>query len=206
MALAAVLALAGCGTDSPPNRAPSPASASATGAAPPTTAAPTASSTPVYKPATANGPAQNVPVPVLPPKAKEFSKAGLEAFATYWYSTLGYAFETGNADPMMKISDAGCETCTSMKNVVIPWHSEGRWIVGGQMFVLSSESSFVEQPDHSYQAITEVRQQQVKFFRADKSLAKNMGVTKAVADIVVAIHDGEQWRALTVEHLAGSSK
>lgn len=74
------------------------------------------------------------------------------------------------------------------------------------MFVLSAESSFVEQPDLSYQAIAEVRQQQVKYFRADKSLSKDMGVKPPVADIVVAKHNGNQWLALTVEHLDGSSK
>jgi hypothetical protein len=207
LVLAAGLALTGCThSGAPPNAATSPTAAPTTSAPVATSAAPTPAPSPVYKPATANGPAQNVPVPVLPAKAKEFSKAGLEAFARYWYSTLGYAFETGDAKPMMAISNPDCKPCTAMKNIVVPWHEEGRWIVGGQMFVLTSESSFVEQSDHSYQAIAEVRQQQVKYFRSDKSLSKDMGVKAPVADIVVATHNGEQWQALTVEHLDGSSK
>ncbi|NVM97032.1 hypothetical protein G6034_19410 [Arthrobacter sp. AETb3-4] len=144
-------------------------------------------------------------MPVLPAKAREFSKAGLEAFATYWYSTLGYAFETGDSKPMMAISDPACKTCAAMESSVIPWHSEGRWIVGGQMFVLSAKTTFTQMPDSTYQVITLVRQQQVKYFRSDKSLSEDMGAKPSVADIVVATYAGGQWRARTVEHLNGNT-
>ncbi|MCU6481123.1 DUF6318 family protein [Arthrobacter sp. A2-55] len=210
--VAASLLLTGCssaappvaGSGSPGQSAPSTATAAATAAPtnPPTTVPAPA---PAYKPATAAGPAQNVPVPVLPAKAKEFSKEGLEAFATYWYSTLGYAFETGDPGPMLAISDPGCKPCNAMKSAATGGHENGRWIVGGQMEVLTTEASFDPAPDGSYQTITMVRQSQVKYYRADKSLSKDLGAKSSVADIVVTDYVKGQWIAQTVEHLKGSS-
>ncbi|NVM97233.1 DUF6318 family protein [Arthrobacter sp. SDTb3-6] len=201
MALAAVLALAGCGTDSPPNRAPSPASASATGAAPPTTAAPTTPPIPVYKPATANGPAQNVPVPVLPAKAKEFSKAGLEAFATYWYSTLGYVYETGDSKPMMAITGNSCSTCERTNGPVGDWYRSGGWITGGRLKVHSATSSFEHAADGSYQAIVIIEQSPVSYYSADGTLDEALAPTIARPDIVVATYSNARWTAETAEHL-----
>jgi len=198
------LALTGCTpTDAPPTAATGPATATASTAAPvPTSDAP--SPTPVYKPATASGPAQNVPVPVLPAKAKEFSKAGLEAFATYWYSTLGYAFETGDSAPMMAISDPACQTCAAMKKAVQNEHAGGKWIVGGRMVVQSVTGNIAPAPDGSYQTITMVRQENVKYYNADTSLSEDMGVTTSIADIVVTHYVNGHWIAKTVEHLQGS--
>jgi hypothetical protein len=169
-----------------------------------TSAAPTPAPSPVYKPATANGPAQNVPVPVLPAKAKEFSKAGLEAFARYWYSTLGYAFETGDAKPMMAISNPDCKPCTAMKRAVQNNHAADKWIMGGQIVVQSVSGNIDPAPDGSYQTITMVRQEHVKYFNADKSLSEDMGVTTSVADIVITHYVNGHWIADTVEHLQGS--
>ncbi|MBP2414607.1 hypothetical protein JOF48_003406 [Arthrobacter stackebrandtii] len=123
--IAGVLALVGCST--PPTATPSSSTGAATSAPvestapPPTTAAPA-----VYKPATDQGPAENVPVPVLPDKAKEFSKEGLMAFTEYWYSTLGYAFETGDTKPMTDITGTGCPICSVMTKAAVAWHEEGR--------------------------------------------------------------------------------
>lgn len=209
VAAAVLLALTGCtGTDAEadPTRIP-PASIPATTVAPTTEAStPTAPPTaePTYQPATENGPAQNVPVPVLPEKAKEFSREGLIAFAEYWYSTLGYAFETGDPEPMMAISGPDCRNCGAMKEIVIAGHTDGRWIMGGRMILSTPSATFNQMPDGTYQAIVMARQEQVKYFRASKELSKDLGVTKAEGDILVGIYVDGHWTAKTVEHLAGS--
>ncbi|PYI67198.1 hypothetical protein CVV68_10645 [Arthrobacter livingstonensis] len=201
LALATALSLTGCTSKgAPPSAGTAPATATAT--VPATSSAPTTPPpAPVYKPATANGPAQNVPVPVLPPKAKEFSKTGLEEFARYWYSTLGYAYETGDTDPMMAITDAGCTTCANVKKTVVPWNEEGRWIVGGQMKVISSDSKFVKTPDDTYQAIVIIQQMQVSFHKNPGTAFKTLPATIARPDIVVARYSGGIWTADTAEHL-----
>src|SRR6185312_1169890 len=96
--ITSVLVLVGC--SAPPTAAPT-GSAGATTMVSEETAdvPPTTVAAAVYKPATADGPAENVPVPVLPGAATEFTREGLIAFTNYWYSTLGYAYETGLTAP-----------------------------------------------------------------------------------------------------------
>jgi hypothetical protein len=204
LVFAGLLALTGCttpgegndpGTASPPHTTVA-TTVPATTAPPPTTAA-------VYKPATDTGPAENVPIPVLPEKAKEFSKEGLIAFAEYWYSTLGYAFETGDPKAMLDISGPNCEACNNMAEMVSPWHSDGRWIVGGQMIVLSSNTSFAQAPDGSYEVTALIRQNHVKFYRADKSLSDDPGQGPSAADKFKASYDAEQWTAISILRVSG---
>ncbi|MGA7203702.1 MAG: DUF6318 family protein [Specibacter sp.] len=198
--LLAGLILAGCTpTDHPTSTAPTAVPSTTT--APATTQTPTPTAKPVYKPATATGPAQNVPIPVLPAKAKEFSKTGLEEFARYWYSTLGYAYETGDMTPMMAITDPGCTTCSGVGDMVKPWYGAGGWIVGGQMTVYSSTSTFHKTPDGTYQAILMIQQKQVTSYKADKSLDAALPATVARADIVVATYSDGHWVAHKAEHL-----
>lgn len=203
------LVLAGCSSSSPvdpttpTSSAPTTSIESSGPAVPPTTASPTPSPA-VYKPATDQGPAENVPVPALPEKAKEFSKEGLIAFAEYWYSTLGYAFETGDPEPMMAISGPNCLTCEAMKETTVAGHADGKWIAGGRMVMDPPTVTFVETPNGTYQAIALVRQEQVKYFKADKTLSKDLGITTATGDILIGSYTDGSWVAVTVEHLAGS--
>lgn len=202
----ALVILTGCtdGENSPvPSDGVSSSQASTAGTAT-ATAAPSDAPQPVYKPATDQGPAENVPIPVMPALAKEFSKEGLIAFTEYWYQTLGYAFETGNPEPMMAVSDPECKTCGAMQKAVIGGHAEGKWIKGGKMVIDLPRSAFVKMADGTYQALTMARQENVMYFKADGTLSKDLGVTIAQRDILVGkYHDGA-WIAITVEHTAGS--
>ena len=203
IALAAGLGLAGCSGGGPPTAVGTTPTVSTapSSAAPPTSQAPTPTPKPVYKPATANGPAQNVPVPVLPAKAKEFSKAGLEAFATYWYSTLGYVFETGDSKPMMAITVSDCSTCAKINGPVGNWYKSGGWISGGLMVVHSATSSFTKTSNGTYQAILMIQQSPVSYYKADKSLDTAYPPTDTRPDIVVASYSNGRWTAETAEHL-----
>ena len=189
--LAATLTLSGCAS---PGDGPSPGSTSATGtatethvvittAAPPTTAA-----VAVYKPASDTGPAENVPKPVLPEKAKEFSKEGLIAFAEYWYSTLGYAFETGDPEPMMTITRSRLSEHASHKKPLWPWYEEGGWIVGRTDDMSSLRHSISRAADGNYQVTLMVRQQHVKYYAAIKRCLKIVGVKPAEATFSLATY------------------
>ncbi|POH73359.1 hypothetical protein CVS27_10615 [Arthrobacter glacialis] len=154
-----------------------------------------------YQPATAEGPAQNVPVPMLPEKAKEFSKEGLIAFAEYWYETLGYVYETGDSAPMMAVTEAGCKTCAFINEPVGELYKTGGWVVGGKMTVHEATSTFQELPDGTYQAVLMIQQTKVSAYSVDKSLTTEHPQHKARANIVVARYLDDQWRAQTAEAL-----
>ncbi|WP_104110491.1 DUF6318 family protein [Arthrobacter sp. N199823] len=196
--IAGALALAGC--SSPPKTAATtpPVSAPPT-SEPATTPAPTPSTAAVYKPATDKGPAENVPVPALPEKAKEFSKEGFIAFAEYWYTTLSYVYETGDSDPMMAITDPDCKTCAFINDPIGQLYEGGGWIVGGQMTVIQSTSQFVEAIDGSFEATLMVQQAKVVAFKADGSRGSEHLQQAARANTVIASYVDEKWRARTAE-------
>lgn len=198
LSMTAALVLTGC--SSSPNTAATTSAFSAPATSEPVTApAPAPSTAAIYKPATAKGPAENVPVPVLPEKAKEFSKEGFIAFAEYWYTTLSYVYETGDSDPMMAITDPDCKTCAFINDPIGQLYEGGGWIVGGQMTVIQSTSQFVEAIDGSFEATLMVQQAKVVAFKADGSRGSEHLQQAARANTVIASYVDEKWRARTAE-------
>lgn len=186
--------------------APPPASPADESSSPSVSSTPTATPTPTatYKPADATGRAQNVPVPVLPEAAKAETKEGLEAFARYWYSTLSYAYETGDMEPLELVSSPTCVSCGRVKEVVQGWYSEGRWLAGGKMVVEGVQSNFIETNPAEYQVLIQVYQEAMSYYRGDKTLDETTERGPATGDIMIALYGGGAWRAVTVEHLAKS--
>lgn len=198
---ASALLLTGCNSGDDPNSGgTSSASPSGTSTVSPS-ATPTPSATPAYVPASASGPAQNVPIPALPEVAKTETKEGLEAFAKYWYASLTYAYETGDMKPLESISSPTCISCARVKEVVEGWHAEGRWIAGGHMVVEGAQTKFLEVAPSEYQVLIQVRQDPVSYYRADKSLDETTQSRPAIGDIMVAGFESGVWTAKTVEHL-----
>jgi hypothetical protein len=140
-------------------------------------------------------------VPVLPEVAKTETKEGLEAFARYWYSTLSYAYETGDTKPMDAVSGSACTSCAKVKTEVTEWHAEGRWLAGGKLHVEGVHSDFVESGPAEYQAVVQVYQETIDYYLADSTLKGSLPRKPAVGDLVVAIFGSEGWTASTVEHL-----
>jgi len=133
IAIGLSLALAGCNSGGSPG--PGASSSPVAAETPTATATPTPTPTPsaVYKPADATGPAQNVPVPVLPEVAKTETKEGAEAFTKYWFSVLSYAYETGDTERLSAMSGQDCVFCKGLvDNIRTAW-SEGKWISGGHI-------------------------------------------------------------------------
>ncbi|UKA67619.1 DUF6318 family protein [Arthrobacter sp. FW306-05-C] len=165
------------------------------------TPTPTPTSSAVYQPADASGPAQNVPVPVLPEVAKTETKEGLEAFTRYWYSALSYAYETGDAAVLESISDSACASCKKVKQEVTDWHTRGRWLEGGRITVDAVDSNFVMSQPSTYQAIAQVQQEAIAYHLSDGSVKGRVAALPTTPDIVVAAYVGQGWKAQTVEHM-----
>ena len=167
-----LLVLAGCDSGGSPGQT---SSASVTASAGPSesatlSATPTPTATPsgAYKPADASGPAQNVPVPVLPEVAKTRTKEGLEAFTRYWYETLSYAYETGDTAELMAASGESCLFCQGLiEGVSASWRDE-RWISGGKIETPAITATL--ETDSTGYAIVQVIQQEIQIHKPDGGL------------------------------------
>ena len=164
--IAASVALAGCAGGAPADPGTSsPAASESTSAS--TSPSPTPTPSAVYKPADASGPAQNVPVPVLPEVAKTETKEGAEAFTKYWFSILSYAYETGDTVALSKLSKAECAFCHGLVDDIEAAWAEGKWISGGQIEipVATAKSS----ADGSMQVVLQVLQKELVIHNQDGS-------------------------------------
>lgn len=72
------------------------------------------------------------------------------------------------------------------------------------MIIDPPSTTFKQVADGTYQVLTMARQDHVRYFKADKSLSKDLGVTIAELDILVGTYVDDHWLAMTVEHVAGS--
>ncbi|GAA2043246.1 hypothetical protein GCM10009720_25070 [Yaniella flava] len=82
-----------------------------------------------YVPASADGPAQNVPEPNLPAVATENSEEGAEATLEYFWETEEYARLTGDTEPLALVSSEDCEFCFESIQGWEHSYGEGEWVV-----------------------------------------------------------------------------
>lgn len=197
------LALSGCnsgGSPGPGGTSSPVAAETPTATATPT---PTPTSSAVYKPADASGPAQNVPVPVLPEVAKTETKEGLEAFAKYWFELLSYGYETGDTKPLSAVTSPSCTMCERAKQVQQGWHQDGRWLAGGRVSTPSINTTFVVAPDGNYQVAVQVSQEALSYYNSDKSLDSTDPKPADSGSLMLAVFREGSWFVQTVEPIVG---
>jgi hypothetical protein len=200
------LALSACSNgDGPKSGDPSagPTSSASQSASVTPSASPTPKPTPVYKPADANGRAQNVPVPVKPPLADKNSKEGLEAFAKYWYSLLNYAFETGDLALVKSVTGDSCALCGKIFPGVVKWNSNGKWVEGAAIKVHAAQSKFVETLPGQFQVAVQSQQGSGVLRNADGSVGQTVADSGILGDLIIAEYARGKWRALNVDRLGG---
>ncbi|MFJ2620189.1 DUF6318 family protein [Glutamicibacter sp. NPDC087344] len=133
---ASSIALVACESSpaDPPSATPTESQGTSSGSPTPTaTQSPTPSETEKYEPATADGPAKNVPVPEMPALAKENSESGSIAFLKHYLNIMNFSFESYNADPLKNLTSNNCQLC--FENIIqgIEFNgAQGGWQVGGQ--------------------------------------------------------------------------
>ncbi|MGO4432858.1 DUF6318 family protein [Paenarthrobacter sp. RAF9] len=193
-----VLLLGGCQGGPTPSEPPS---AITTTTAPPASSATmpaasaTSSSSAAYKPADANGKAQNVPVPVMPELAKENSKAGLEAFIGYWYATYSYATETGDLKPWTASTDATTKSGAAYKRAVELNYTSGRWVAGGRITTPVIEVLWKDGADPQ-SAKAQVVQEQILYFDADGTPGQEATPAYNTAEAVIATYQHGLWQVV----------
>lgn len=192
-AVAAALMLAGCAGGAPAD--PGAVSSTPTGSAtssPPST--PTTTPTAVYKPADASGPAQNVPVPVLPEVAKTETKEGLEAFAKYWFEQLNYAYQTGDIAGVEALTSPSCEFCSNITSSLTTNYQEGRWLVGGRIAVPAASTTFERGPDGNYPVILQLQQETITYYQPGGSEFRTATQPSNSGNVLLVDFESGAWR------------
>lgn len=86
-----------------------------------------------YVPASADGPAQNVPKPVKPALADEESYEGAQAFLDYLADARAYAWQTGDTSLLRGIvENETCPECFEEYKDIEDHYLKGGWATGGQ--------------------------------------------------------------------------
>ena len=210
LGLAAVLVLGGCsgssgdpGAEAAEGGSSSAAPSGSAGAGASASASPTSTSIPTptaaYKPASAEGPAENVPLPMMPELAKQESKEGLEAFAEYWYALANYGYETGDPEPVRAVSAETCITCRSYYRVIEKGYVNDDWMVGGRLHVQDVSSNYVATVDGYFQATTLILQDEMQFFGPEGTQGMEPDTGTPAVQLMEARYDpGSGWHVITL--------
>ncbi len=190
--------LTACG-ESGGEPAVSPSATATTSASPTTTPTPSPTPTATYKPASAEGPAENVPVPVLPAEAKKETKAGLEAFAKYWYELVEYAYETGDLEPLKAVSGPSCVACNGAYELVTKGYVADDYTSGGAFKVIATDSKFTITPEGNYQIIVQSSREPLTYYDAPNEPIVVKNEVKSAVQIMEASFSDAGWTANTVE-------
>ena len=191
LVVASALLLTGCGGDAPGDTGS--ASPSATTAAT-ASATPTPTQTPVYRPADASGPAQNVPVPVLPEVAKTETKEGLEAFTRYWFEQLNFAYQSGDTTGVQAVTSPNCEYCANITNSLATNYQGNRWLVGGKITVPAATTSFERGADGNYQVVLQVQQETISYYDGAGSEFRPATKPSNTGNVLLVAFQESAWR------------
>lgn len=103
-----------------------------------------------YVPASADGPAKNVPKPEMPEEMKEETPEGAKAAVQYWWETLYYLQRTGDAEPMLAVSSKDCNYCARYSEFMSDLYKNGHWHSGSSPEV---ESTLIATLDKEKRAV-----------------------------------------------------
>ncbi|MGG5174167.1 DUF6318 family protein [Pseudarthrobacter sp. J1763] len=193
-AVVLMMGLAGCNSPAPsPSSSGSSASSSSSATTASTTPTAAHTATAVYKPATAKGKAQNVPLPVLPSEGKTNTKEGAEAFVKYWYSLLSYAYETGATKPWRSLAASTCQACDIVTDGIVTNSKLGRWMTGGKITVPSVSAKL---PDGSptQKVVVQILQASVGYYDPDGSVAAKPSPASNSASGLDLSYENGSWR------------
>ncbi|WP_136017851.1 DUF6318 family protein [Arthrobacter silvisoli] len=189
------LLLSACQGGSPtPGASPS---ASSTSASP--SATPTPSPSAKYIPASAEGKAQNVPVPVKPALADQNSKAGLEAFTKYWFALLDYGYQTGDLKTWSSLTESACAFCDSLKSDINKVFSDKQWMAGGKLTTPAVEAKW-QAGAKSQSVVVQVLQAKIDYFDSAGSAGTSSPASNT-AIALIAKRDGEAWKVVDMGRL-----
>ncbi|GAA4107168.1 DUF6318 family protein [Enteractinococcus coprophilus] len=109
-----------------------------------------------YVAASAEGPAENVPAPVVPDAVKEHSADGARATIEYFWEAVDYGRLTGNTEPIEQVTHYVCESCNQL---IYKWeqiYEDGAWaVLDGETSIKIGEvqQNYTEETDEEWTAV-----------------------------------------------------
>ncbi len=138
----------------------------------------------------------------MPDAAKSETKAGLEAFAAYWFEVLHYSYQSGDTKPLEAVSGPNCKVCNATLATSLDGNAKGRWIVGGKIKIFGTQSDFVKTPAGDYQILIQLKQDLFKVYDSSgRVIHTNPDMGDAI-EIMEASFEGGHWTANTLEVMA----
>lgn len=198
---ASALLLTGCNLGGDPGRTDTASPSASQTDSPSATPTPTVAA--VYRPADATGRAQNVPVPVLPEVAKTETKEGAVAFARYWFEVLSYSYEAGELSLLESLTPESCGPCIKSAEAIRAWHSEGRWLVGGQITTPAVDTTFSKDEAGKYKVSVQVHQIPLSYVRADGTVAHTDPQGADQGNLLIISYGSDSWRLDEVGSIVG---
>lgn len=203
VALAALL-LTGCSPDDDDGAAASSSSTASSAAA--SSSEPGPDATPAdYVPASLDGPAQNVPKPVMPDLAKKESRDGAQAFLDYWSDAMWYAYQTGDTSYARDIISPHCEVCLDELSEVELAYKASQWLTGGRQVFEVQDSVVQRATDGIYKPVVKYKNDEVRLV-GDQGLVDTVEPDPNSDDplLVYLDYQDQAWIYITMAPLPGS--
>ncbi|MBM7782829.1 DUF6318 family protein [Arthrobacter tumbae] len=141
----------------------------------------------------------NIPVPEKPALADENSVEGLEAFTTWWFELLNYAYATNDLEPLKAVTDPECGTCSNITGSIGEAFAKDGWVVGNEIQVENFDSEFEQNVHGSVSSFITITQQSATYYASDGTLLNETpGFTDPDLNELIAFYENRAWRLLDV--------
>lgn len=152
-----------------------------------------------YIPASADGPAQNVPEPKLPAVATENTEEGAEATLEYFWEAVDYARLTGETSQLETVSTESCDFCAGLIDDWDDAYAEGYWAVadGGTTLDLSGTWVGIEEDrtDPSADVLFNLSEAAVELYKNDGEIDQTSdGSEMSVQWFAILLYDATKQR------------
>jgi len=138
-----------------------------------------AAETKEYVAASPDGPAQNVPKPLLPEAVHDNSAAGARATVEYFWQAVDYGRLTGDTEPIEQVTHYVCEACNQL---IYKWeqiYAYGAWaVLDGETSIQIGEvqQNFDEDSDEAWTAVLFKMQEPASQFYEDGVLNEDASI------------------------------
>ena len=139
--------------------------------------------------------------PVPDPLVGEYSDAGAEAMASYYFETVAYAWNVGDPRAFMDMVGTGCQACANTANDITSVYADGGWAAKARAsdFQVSAPAQVDDRQAYGDEAYAV----DVSFSERTPDVYMNgtlvPGVERVRGARVLVAWDGYFWRVVEVE-------